>query len=201
MGSSWQIFTSGSAGGEPEQEVHVRPAWFGPAEEEVGRAVDVATVLARSDQGVVVLTHAVAYSNGVQLHLLARATGLKRFVAASLFHQQHELFDPDEGLPDGFLRFGLELPDGSRVSNLEDPRRRGRWDEEPAGAFLVMNGGAGGSALTDTVDMRPAYWLWPLVEEGTVRFSCEWPIVGIPFTTVEVDTAPLLDAASRVIRL
>jgi len=188
-------------GDDPEPEVHVRPAWLGPAEEEVGRAVDLATVLARSEQGVVVLTHAVAYSNGVQLHLLARATGLKRSVAASLFHQQHAMPEPDEELPPGFLRLGLELPDGSRVSNLEDPRRRGRWDEAPQGACLVMNGGGGGSSVVDTVDMRPAYWLWPLVGEGTLRISCEWPIVEIPFTTVDVDTASLREAAARTISL
>ena len=45
--------------------------------------------------------------------------------------------------------------------------------------------------------MKPGYWLWPLPPPGPLRISCEWPLVDIAMTTVEIDANNLLGAASR----
>ena len=49
--------------------------------------------------------------------------------------------------------------------------------------------------------MNNDYWVWPLPRPGTIRVSCEWPLVGISLSTVDVDGAPLTEAASRVLSL
>lgn len=196
------MFVSGAAGDEPEPERYERPPWLGPPADELGRAVDLSVVLGRGDRGVVALSHAIAYSTGIELHVVARAGGVSRSDAARFFHEQHMgVLDPDEELPAGFLRLGLELPGGTRVSNLRNVLRSRAFEAEPDGPVLLMHGGGGGQAGQDSVETKPAYWLWPLPEAGTIRISCEWPLAEIPFTTVELDTAPLREAAARVVRL
>jgi hypothetical protein len=49
--------------------------------------------------------------------------------------------------------------------------------------------------------MRPGFWLWPLPPTGTLRLSCEWPALDIPFTTTEIDTHQIRDAAEHPITL
>jgi hypothetical protein len=49
--------------------------------------------------------------------------------------------------------------------------------------------------------MNHDYWVWPLPEPGTIRVSCEWPLVDIALSTVEIDGAALVDAATRVLPL
>ena len=205
MSGSWHVFTSGRAESEqatPEEQ-YIRPSWVGPPHAELGRAVDLASILGRSERGVVALSYAIAYSNGVDLRLLLRATGLSRREAAGFFHEQHMArFEPDEDPPASFLRFGIELPDGRRVSNLENPHLRPHaYEEEPDGPTLTTHGGSGGQSGPTAVETHPAYWLWPLPGEGTMRISCEWPIAGIPFTTVELETASLREAAARTVTL
>ena len=193
------MFTSASARAEGPAEAFVRPAWVGPPENELGRAVDVAKILGRSDTGLVAFAYAVAYSTGVSLSLYARANGLKASDTHRLFHEQHvALRGDDEDLPDGFLRVGIELPGGALVSNL----RGHRWQQsEPEGPLLNPSGGGGGQSSGDSVEMHPGFWLYPLVGEGTMRVSIEWPLVGIGFTTVELDATPLREAGLRAVTL
>ena len=57
------------------------------------------------------------------------------------------------------------------------------------------------AAAGESVTMKPGYWFWPLPPPGLLRISCEWPLVDITLTTVEIDGHTLLDAASGVQRL
>lgn len=68
-------------------------------------------------------------------------------------------------------------------------------DAEPAGPLLLPHAGGGGSSTHGKVTMKPDFWLWPL-PPGPLRISCEWPLVDIGMTTVEIDGNTLLDAAS-----
>ena len=43
------------------------------------------------------------------------------------------------------------------------------------------------------------YWVWPLPPEGTVKFVCEWPVFGIPETSVELDSALIREASERAV--
>ena len=190
-------------GNEPEEQArHVRPSWIGPPEDELGVAVPLHRVIGRSETAVVALSHALAHSTGISFEFRAIARGLKRSETQRIFHEQH-VFDP-EGLSDAFLRMGFELPGGALVSNLGGFRGRHRAftpDEPPEGPLLFPHGGGGGSSDDRTVVMRPGYWLWPLPEPGRVKVSCEWPIVGIPLTTIEFDGSALVEAAARTVPL
>ena len=200
-----QIFGSASGDeGEPEgQEEHRRPTWLGPPEGELGAVVPLGVVVGRSERGVVALSHAVAHSTGVALELAAEMQGLSDAQANRLFHEQHG-FGAEEDLPEGFLRLGLELPGGVRVSNLGGMRQRRRLmrpDEEPDEPVFIPFGGGGGSAGGGRASLRPGYWLWPFPEPGTIRVACEWPIVGIPLSAVDVDGVALAAATARVVPL
>lgn len=176
----------------------VLPEWFGPSEEELGVAVNLGAIVGRSEHGVVALSHAVVYSTGLRLHVVGRARGLERDPVQRLMHQQH-LIEPGLEPTESFLRLGVELPDGTRLSNLG--ARRPRFEEEPGGPVFFDNGGGGSSASDDSVHMRQGYWLWPLPQPGPILVSCEWPLVAIALSTVEIDGAPLVAAAERVVTL
>jgi hypothetical protein len=138
----------------------------------------------------------------VLFEFLALARGLTHAQANRLFHEQHMFHD--EELPDGLLRIGMELPRGTRISNLDGwqtHRDAISADEEPQEPLLVPHAGGGGTAGSDRVVMHPAYWLWPLPEPGPVRISCEWPIVEIPLSTIEIDAGAIVAAASKSSKL
>lgn len=183
----------------PEPVFHERPEWLGPPDGELG-AVPLARILARSESGVVALSHAVAYSNGVTFELLARVDGLSHVESSRIFHEQHlPQLDPDE-LPDAFLRVGVELPGGARVSNLGG-RPFGSAEDAPARPVLFQQGGGGGMSGPSSVTMKPGYWLWPLPGEGTLRLVVEWPVAGIALAESELDGTAIAAAAANVLRL
>jgi hypothetical protein len=176
------------------------PGWFGPSDDELGVHVSLNAIVGRSENGVVALSHAVAHSNGLAFEFVAQARGLRGAQPNQIFHEQHMWqIDPNE-LPDGFLRIGLELPDGTRVSNLAS-RRNLDPHVQPSGSVLLQAGGGTGQSGDGFATMRPGFWLWPLPEAGLLRLSIEWPIVEIPLSTIELDGAPLREAADRVLPL
>jgi hypothetical protein len=200
-----QIFASGPAD-EPEDEPHHdlrQPEWFGPPSGELGASVPLASVIGRSERGVVALSHAVAYSTGVVFEFVGQARGLTSAETHRLFHeQQMGAFGPPEDIPDGFLRIGLELPGGGRVSNLgRAPFARRSAAEAPTAPVFVQHGGGGGQSSDDGVSLSADYWLWPLPEKGDLRVSCEWPIVGIPLGTVVLDAERIRVASANTIQL
>jgi hypothetical protein len=192
-----QMFPLRDDDDEPPEEPR-SPRWFGPPDDELGVVLPEAVVLAHSGRGVVALSHAVAYSTGVSFEFVARARRLSQAEANRVFHEQHMFEEKD--LPDALLRIGLELADGSRVSNLGGWRAQGRLmdpDTEPVDPVLLPHAGGGGSSTGGQVTMRPGYWLWPLPPPGPLRISCEWPLVDIELTTVEIDGTALADAARQ----
>ena len=174
------------------------PRWFGPPEDQLGIVVPQNVVLAHSERGVVALSHVAVYSTGVALEFLVLARRLARSEANRVFHEQH-MFE-EKALPDALLRIGLELADGSRVSNLGGWRAQRTMmtpDAEPEGPILIPHGGGGGSSTGGQVTMRPGYWLWPLPPPGRLLISCEWPLVEIALTTVEIDGTAFVGAAEQ----
>lgn len=178
-----------------------RHSWFGPPEDELGAVVPLQLVVGRSEKGAVALRHATVYSSGVTLDVMGLARGLSDAQANRVFHERH-LFEEDEEPSPAFLRIGLELPGGERVSNLGGRRHRRRLlkpDVEPAGPVFIEHGGGGGQSGGGRVSMNPGYWLWPLPKRGTIRVFCEWPLVEIPLSTAELDGAALASAAERAV--
>ena len=178
-----------------DEEV-TQPAWLGPPEDELGVVVPQALVVGRSQAGVVALRYVTAFSTGLVLDLVAAARGLKESRIQALFHEQH-VANPEEGLPDGFLRVGVEYADGRQASNLSGQHRFWQTNSEPESPVLFQAGGGGGSAGSGRVKMNPGYWLWPLPPSATLRLFVEWPAVEIALSSVELAGEPLLEAASR----
>ncbi len=185
---------------EPPVE-HRRPEWLAPPEGELGVPVPLAVVLARTERGVVAVSHAVAYSAGVSLELVAHVGGLKMGQTNSLFHEQHAGRMGSEDLPDGFLRFGVELAGEQRVSNLGRQRRLLEPGRSPTGPVLFQHGGGGGQSSGTSITWSLAFWLWPLPPTGTLRLFCEWPVAQIELSSVELDPSPILEAAARTTEL
>lgn len=180
---------------------HERPAWVGPPEGELGVAVPLGLVLARTERSAIAVSHALAFSSGVTLDVVAHAGGLTAGQTSRVFHEQHAGRMGAEELPDGFLRFGVELPDGRRVSNLGSHRRWAMSGEGPARPVLFSQGGGGAQSAGTGVTLNHPYWLWPLPEQGRLRLYCEWPLASIDLSHVDVDTTPLLAAAANAVRL
>jgi hypothetical protein len=187
---------------EIEQEAPSLPPWMGPPEDELGAVVPLALVIGRSENGVVALRHATVYSQGVTFAFVALARGVSPKQSNRLIREQHA-FDAAEP-SDYFLRIGLELPDGNRVSNLGLRRGPRRWtglDEEPGGPVFFEHGGGGSSGGGGRVSTSPSFWLWPLPESGTIQVFCEWPVPEIPLASIELDVGPLVAARARVVPL
>ena len=175
-----------------------QPVWFGPPDNELGIAVSIARVIAQSEAGIVAVSHAVAYSTGLTFEFVAEARGLSAREERIIFHEQH-IVDDDE-LPDGFLRIGVKFAEQRRASNLGGRRMHRQLmtsDATPDDPVLMPRGGGGGQASHGRVSLRPGYWLWPLPPLGAFEIACEWPIVGIPLTAVEIDGSALVEASSR----
>jgi hypothetical protein len=175
---------------EPEPE-HAQPEWLGPPDNELGVAVPMRVVLARTREVAVAVADVVAYSTGIELGLAVRLRALDELADPYGMHYGRMRMGRAE-LNDAMLRFGAEFSDGRRVTNIDrfpaaDPTRK------QADPVLVQRGGGGGGK---TWDMR--MWLWPLPPQGTLALVCEWPKHGIELTRVEVDTAPILEAAAAV---
>jgi hypothetical protein len=93
------------------------------------------------------------------------------------------------GSPAG-LRFGLRLPDGSRVD-----RGRARDQQQipvPPGFHLSSLGGSAGAGM-----WQQDLWLWPLPGPGTISFACAWPDRGAQEVVAEASTEELRHAAAR----
>jgi hypothetical protein len=191
-------FDLATSAGEHEHDVR-QPEWFGPPGGELGASVPVASVIGRSERGVVALSHALAYTTGIAFEFVSQARGLTTAESHRLFHEQH---GPWDDLPDGFLRIGFELPGGVRVSNLERaPFSRQSEEDPPSGPVLMQHGGGGGQSSGNAVSLSTGYWLWPLPDNGPLSISCEWPIVNIPLSTVEIDAGQLRAAVANVVQL
>src|SRR5207248_8085437 len=144
-----------------EREPPQMPPWFGPPDDELGAVVPLGLVIARSENGVVALSHATVYSTGLVLDVIAEARGLSNSQSHRLFHEQH-LFEEDEEPASGFLRLGLELRGGERVSNLGGRMARRRFmkpDDEPDAPVFMEHGGGGGSGGQGGVRMNHGFWL------------------------------------------
>jgi hypothetical protein len=176
------------------------PAWFGPPDDELGACVPASLVIGRSDNGVIALQSITAYSTGALLNLIAVARGLSNSKANVLFHDQHNPGSED-GIPDGYIRLGVEYPDGTRVSNLGDRRRIGQNDDEPDSPVLVQRGGGSSSGGGGRVSMNATHWLWPLPPAAPLRLFVEWPALGIALSNATLDGHTIAIAAAQTQQL
>jgi hypothetical protein len=197
VSSFQQIFSRPEADNQPE--IEERPEWSGPPDGEVGVAVPLSLVVGRSARAAVALRSATAYTTGAILDFYAVVRGMTSRNMTMLFHNQH-LAEPE--VTNEFLRLGIEVADGERVSNLGNPRMHS-WKPgvTPEGPILLSQGGSSGGSGPGRVTFDQAYWLWPLPPPGPLRVFAEWPAFEIELSSVDLDAGALLEAAKRSRRL
>jgi hypothetical protein len=105
-----------------------------------------------------------------------------------LLDAHHHFQTREQPLSDKALRFGIEYSDGRRASNID-----GFPDAEEPSEISLMGGSGGGGGYS----YRSHYWAWPLPPPGPIKLAVEWPIIELPVTQVEIDSAPILDTAAR----
>ena len=97
-----------------------------------------------------------------------------------------------EGGPvESVFRFGIEYEDGRRATNLDrvaGTRRRGIGL-----VAYAMASRPGGSTVS--------VWSWPLPPGRQIAFACDWIVLGIAFSRIELDAAALRTAGTRSRRL
>ena len=171
---------------EPEPPRRHHP-WEPPEAEFAGVVPAGALLLGRTEQAATAITALTAFSNGFEIYLTTR-------------------FRPGPG-DDGprgrgaahrSFRFGMQLPDGTKVIGGHGPRgpRALEREEEPAGPVLMQFMGGGGPH-----SQFGRWWAWPLPPTGTLEFVCEWPAFGITETRTALDAQLILDAAGRSVQL
>ena len=154
-------------------------AWKRPAGE-LPRAAESALLLAQTDLVAVAVTAIWAFSSGFELWI------------GVLFRQPGPALqtEPD----DQSLHIGLRFADGRKVANVG--RLPGPAGSVPGNLILTPLSFGGGM-----LHRSRSYWVWPLPPAGPMTFVCEWSAFGIPETTTELDTQPILRAAAQSIKL
>jgi hypothetical protein len=176
-----------------------QPAWAAAPDDVVPGIVPIDLVLGRSDNAVVVLTEIRAFPAGLEISVAVRVRHADphRDLAVELL--------PFRGHPDvtSFseqLMWGLGFADGRKVTSVDPPPRGhppGRPGDErdwmPDHPMLNPRG----VHITGSRGVDLIYWLWPLPPAGTVQVVCQWVGEGINQTVHDLDSQPILDAATR----
>lgn len=181
----------------PFEPVEHKP-WWGPPPNELGVAVPLRAVLARTEELVVAVLDAVAYTTGLSFRLTAKRRREPHDSFDAWFRDPlglHERLASGDTLPDDLLRFGVLFSDGRKATTVGAVASFGRAGE-PSGPVLFQGGGSGGGG-----EWESSLWLWPLPPEGPLGLVVEWPSEGIDETRLEVDAQQLLDAGRASERL
>jgi len=179
----------------PEHEFAPPPSWLGAPQNELGAAVPLRLVLARTDRVAIALIGATAYSTGTTLTLAVRS---RRSDAQDFFgdpfgmpfgHPMRRAPHGGELDPD-VLRFGVQFSDGGKATTAGGTSS---WvADEPSGPVLSESGGGGSPA-----DYTSKFWLWPLPPPGPVTFAVEWPAREIALSKQQVDASVFIDASRQ----
>lgn len=189
---------------EPEEQP--RPAWQGAPDDVLPGVVPVELILGRSESTVVMLTGMRAFPTGLGMRLGVRVRGRvhRRDVHGEVFDGPYA-HDMNVEWQAGRLKWGFELADGRRATNVDLPLGHALPDEPGPPRFVpyfpvskpdrpvLVGGGGGGSERSVDRD----YWLWPLPPPGPLRVACQWLDQGIELAIQDLDTESLLEAAAR----
>jgi hypothetical protein len=178
---------------DPRRERPSRRAWEEPPRGGVGGICGIRTALGVSSEAAMLLTDVVAYPDGLELALELRL----RDPEAGFSDQFREIVRPTEAdgaLSPLFARLGVQLADGTKLTNLDPVRPFA--GEQPSSPVLRQKSGSGGSE-----GIRVRFWLWPLPSHDPFTVVCEWPAFGIPERHTVIDVAAIVAAAGRATSL
>lgn len=169
---------------------------MGPPRDAVPAVLPVERVVARTEAVAVYLSCFWVYPVGFEFEVFAVAGDEDSELDPFSFDPTYAAERSGE-IPPEKLRLGFEFADGSTVTNTGG---RFDWDWEgadrPSSPIMSGSRGHGGEGSWSW-----AFWVWPLPPAGELTFVCEWPAAEIPLTRLELDAAPIVEAASRAQRL
>jgi hypothetical protein len=157
---------------------------MGPPPGWVGGYVPWQIVIFRTANAYGVLRSFEAFPNGLSFSLITNVLEDESGIGDPRRRRRHFFLD---------ARLGVEFSDG-RTARSDDDHH---WSDEtePNQPLLRFGGGGGGGGRIQT--NTSSCWLWPLPPSGPLTWVSEWEAVGAAETSVEVDAAPVLDAALR----
>jgi hypothetical protein len=161
------------------------PSRFGPPEAVLPGVVPVEAVIGRTDDVAVCVGRIAAYPEGFQLELMTHARIDLDLDPFDFGYRRRGRGDGE--LDPELLRFGIEFADGRKATNVEGLHVAP--DDELA---LVESAGGGGGG-----SWHQGYWVPELPPEGPLAFVAEWPAAGLALTRMEIDAAPIREAAGR----
>ena len=185
-----------------EDEEYVAPDWVEAPQDFVAGVVSVELILARNDEAAIFLTRLAAYPVGFEFDVeLVTRTPVPDDSFELMYRGRR---GQGEELPPELVRIGIEFSDGRRTSSLGgmmDGSGTSLYAVDPDASRdpeteITMSPSSGGGSDRHSYQ---TYWVWPLPPEGTVKFVCEWPVFGIPETSVELDSALIREASERAV--
>ena len=154
---------------------------MGPNRRTVPGVVPAERVIVRTDDAAISLSCLWVYP-----------TGFKFNVFADLENEWSEL-DPflinRSSQEEEQLLLGFEFADGAKATNVGEV-----WGGGPDSTSPLLTSR---SASKSGSHSHRSFWLWPLPPPGRLEIVCEWPAAGIPLTRSELDSAAIIEAASR----
>jgi hypothetical protein len=170
------------------------PEWAGAPDNVLPASFALEEVLARTEELVVQVHTGRAYPAGfvfvLSLRLRNPRIGLHEDPLMRHWHRPQ-----GSGLTDDMLRFGIELSDGRKATNVGGLVFPGA-DVPPPEIVLSQGSGGGGGTVWEF-----NYWAWPIPPAGPLAFVLEWPSEGVPLTRTEIDAERIQVAAERATEL
>ncbi|HEY6531952.1 MAG TPA: hypothetical protein VIY72_06590 [Acidimicrobiales bacterium] len=200
---------------EVQESTWAPPLWDRPSEADLGVAVGLTVLLARTEVYALALDDVHAHRNGFGFSLVVRRNPM---VPEDPTSHGHPMWMYDRG-----ARIGLEFSDGTKVTS-ESPAWGGRggrasrmvtlslaatpgttvgpWgpvdaDGIPVQPVLIPRGGGGGGREGFTF----GYWCYPLPPAGPITVHADWPDEDIDEVSVSIDADLIREAASRTTTL
>lgn len=181
----------------PDMTEYAMPPWFGAPRNWLPGIAPIQSVVARSDDAVVMIAAVSAYPTGFGFRLISRVRQQGQSFEHDAMIPPWQMGQQGDGtLPDGLLRFAFIFADGSSASSISGPEMWNPTGGEPAGPVLMQGGGGGGGG-----DYAWDYWCWPLPPAGVIRVVCEWPKHGFARVVTELDADAIRVAAGQAEQL
>ena len=172
--------------GEPRrvQVSHHRP---GPPGEVLGEPLGGRTVVARTDDLVIVVERLVAYPTGFEMAVSVRTRAEPVFGTFDEVNRRN--WSGSAAFPGESLRVGVVFADGRRTTAVENfpPRAVSVGDVR-----LLPLGGGGTQTRYDQ-----RFWVEPSPPAGPLGVVVEWDRRNLPETRAELDAGAILAAAER----
>lgn len=160
-------------------------SWFpGPPAGEPGCVVAIRKRVATAVGVEILLTNVVAFSTGF-------AFDVEILGARAKAYDVHGLEYFEGGPVKSVLRFGIELEDKRRATNLD----------RITGARRRRNGLISYGTSSRPDGRTVSVWSWPLPPGHRITFACDWSALGVDFTRVDLNAGAVRAAGMRSRRL